>query len=139
MPYTGILTSGPPTKHQKAILDKIAPHIYSKHHYHLNTFVGQLAAVVFFFVMKTSEYSTTPKGETNKKRILQKGDIKFYRKQRKLTHTTSYIHLAEKVSLTFCTHLKGTNNKTVTHWWTGKNFFPVQFCVNIITRLESYP
>ena len=48
--------------------------------------------------MRSCEYSTTPKGEDKRKRILQKGDIRFYRKRRELFHDSGILHLADKVS-----------------------------------------
>ena len=44
---------------------------------------------------------------TTRKRILQKGDIQFYRKHRELSHNSGILHLADKVSLTFRTQKNG--------------------------------
>ena len=65
----------PPTKHQKAILEKLFLHIYKRTDTHLNTSIVQLIAGAFFFGIRPYEYSTTPKGEYKCTCILQKGDI----------------------------------------------------------------
>ena len=70
---------------------------------HLNTAIGQLIAGAFFFGMRSCEYFTTPKGEDKGTRILQKGDIRFYRKCREISHDSGILHLADKVSPTFRT------------------------------------
>ena len=103
----GYKTLDPPTKHQKPILEKLVLHIYKRTDTHLNTAIGQLIAGEFFFGMRSCEYSTTPKGEDKRTRILQKGDIRFYRKRRELSHDSGILHLSDKVSPTFCTQKNG--------------------------------
>ena len=69
--------------------------------------------------------------------ILRKGNIKLYRKRRKLLYIIRRLHLAEKMSPTFRMQKNGVKNATVTQWRTGKHLFPVQFWVDIATRLDS--
>ena len=64
-----------------------------------------------------------------------KGDIKLYSKQCDLLHSSVYIHLSDKVSLTFRTQNNGVKNSTLTQWWTGKNLCPVQIWADIIIIL----
>ena len=52
---TGLKISGPPTKHQKAILAKLVFHIYRKQHSHLSTAIGKIIAGEFFFGMQSCE------------------------------------------------------------------------------------
>ena len=87
--------------------------------------------------MQSCEYSTTPKWENKKTHILWKGDIRFYRKRRDLPHISGCLHLADKVSLKLRTQKNGAKNAIVTQWRTGKHLFPVQFWVDIATRLDS--
>ena len=94
-------------KHQKAITAKLVLHIYKRTNTHLNTAIGQLITGAFFFGMRSCKYSTTPKGEDKRTRILQKGDIHFYIKLRKLSHDSGILHLADKVSPTFHTQKNG--------------------------------
>ena len=84
-------------KQQKSLPAKLVLHIYKRTNTHLNTAIGQLIAGAFFFGMKSCKYSTTPKGGDKRTRILQKGDIRFYRKCRKLSHNIGILHLADKV------------------------------------------
>ena len=56
------------------------------------TLVSSFAASV-----RQNQFGTTRKG------ILQKGDIRFYRKRRELSHDSGILHLADKVSPTFRT------------------------------------
>ena len=107
-----------PTKHQKAIPENLVLHIYKWTDTHLNTAIGQLIAGAFYFGMWSCEYSTNPKGEDKRTRILQKGDIHFYRKLRELSHDSGILHLADKVSQTFRTQKNGVKNATVTQWRT---------------------
>ena len=57
----------------------------------------------------------------------------------KTAHSSSSIHLEEKLYQTFTTHKNGVINVTETQCWTGKHLCLVQFWANIITMLESYP
>ena len=103
----------PPTKHQKAVPAKIAYNIYSKQHSYLIIDLLQPVIGAFFFYMRSCEYSKTPKRETNRK-ILRKGDVKFYRKHRKITHSSILFYLLEKLYPTFQVHKNSINNYTVT-------------------------
>ena len=75
---------------------------------------------------------------TTRKRILQKGDIQFYRKRRELSHNSGILHLADKVSPTFHTQKNGVKNATVTQWRTTTTFCPMRIWAEIIIRLDSY-
>ena len=139
MQLWGYRSLEPPNKHQKAILDKLVIHIYNEKHYQLITTNSQLIAVDFFFGIRSCEYSTNPKGEEKKTRILRMGDIILYRKRRKLTHNIGRIHLAYKVSPNLRTYKNGVKNATYTQWRTGKHLWPVHIWADIILRLDSYP
>ena len=129
----------PPTKHQKSIPDKLVFHIYNKKYSHLITAIMKLVAGYFFFVMRSCDYSATPKGGHKQTRILWKGDIKFYRKRHELPHSSGCLHLGVKVSPTFRTQINGVENATVTQWWTGKHLCLVQVFSDIVTRLYLCP
>ena len=116
----------PPTKHQTSMPEKLVLYIYKRTDTHLNTAIGELIAGAFFFGMRSCKYSTTPKGEDKHTRILQKGDIHFYRKRREFPHNSGILHLSDKVSLTFRTQKKGFKNATVTQWWTTTTICPVR-------------
>ena len=64
--------------------------------------------------MQSFEYSTTTKGENKQTHTLQKGDIRFYRKRRELTHNSGILNLDDKVPSTFHTQKNGVKNDTVT-------------------------
>ena len=84
------------------------------------------------------EYSTTPKGEDKRTCILQKGDIRFYRKCREFSHNSGILHLADKASPTFRTQKNGVKNATVTQCRTTTTLCPVHIWAEIIIRLDSY-
>ena len=128
-----------PTKHQNSISAKLVFHIYKKQHSHLSTAIVQLISGAFFLCIQSCEYSKTPMRGNKRTRILWKGGIMLYRKQRKLLHGIDCIHLVYKVSPTFRTQKNGVKNATVTQWRTGKHIFMVWFWADIITRLKSYP
>ena len=134
----GLQTLDPPTKYQKAIPAKLVLHIYKRTDTHLNTSIGQLIAGTFFFGMQSCEYSTTPKGEDKRTRILHKGDIHFYMKRREVSHESGILHLADKVSPTFRTQKNGVKNATMTQWRTTTTICPVNIWAEIIIRLDSY-
>ena len=94
-------------KHNKAIPAKLVFHIYNKQHSHLSTAIVQLVTGAFFFYMQFCEYSTTPKGGNKITCIIQKGGIRFYRKQLELLNSIGFIHLTYKVSSTFRTKKNG--------------------------------
>ena len=75
---------------------------------------------------------------TTSKRILQKGDIRFYRKCRGLSHDSGILHLADKVSLILRTQKNGVKNSIVTQWRTTTTLCPVRVWAEIIIRLDSY-
>ena len=68
-------------------------------------------------------------------RILQKGDIQFYRKYHELPHDSGILHLTDKLSPTFRTQKNGVKNATVTQWRTNKNLCPVRIWAGIIIIL----
>ena len=105
----------------------------------LSTSIGQLIAGDFFFGMKSCEYYTTPNGDNKQINILRKGEIRFYRKQRELMHSSGCIHLEEKESLKFRTQNNGVTNTTLTQWRTGKHLCQVKLWSDIIIRMEPYP
>ena len=129
----------PTKKHQKYIPEKLALHIYRQTNTDLNTAIGQLIAGAFFFGIRSCEYSTTPKGENKRTRILQKGGIHSYRKCRKISHDSGILHLSDKVSLIFLTHKKGVKNATVTQWRTTTTLCLVGIWAEIVIQLDSYP
>ena len=135
----GYKSVDPSTKQQKAIPDNLVIHIYSKHHYHLITSIGQIITGDLLFGMISCEYYTTPKGENKKTCILRKGGIKFYREWHKIIHSSSRIHFSDKALLTYRKQKNGVKNKTATQCQTGKQLFSVRIWANIITRLGSYP
>ena len=127
----GYKSLDPPKKHQKSIQTKLVFHIYKKHYSHLSTAIGKLIVGAFFFGIRSCEYSTKPKQENKQTRILQKGDIRLYRKQRELLYSRDCIHLEYKVSLTFRTQKNGVKNSIVTQWRTGKNRCPLVYQIAI--------
>ena len=126
----------PTTKHQKYTPENLLLHIYKRTNTHLNTAIGQLIVGAFLFGMRSCNYSTTPKGEDKNTRILQKGDINFYRKCRGLYHDSGILHLSDKASPTFFTQKNGVKNATVTQWRTATTLCPVRIWAEIIIGLE---
>ena len=122
-------------KHQKAIPEKLVLQIYKRENTHLNTAIVQLITGAFFFGMRYCKYSTTPKVEDKRTRILQKGDIRFFRKRCELSHVIEILSMTNKVSPTFYTQ----KNATVTQWRTTKTLCLVRIWEKIIIRLYSYP
>ena len=129
----------PTKKHQKSIPENLALHIYRQTNTDPNTAIGQLNAGAFFFGIRSCEYSTTPKGENKRTRILQKGGIRSYRKRRKISHDSGILHLSDKVSLIFLTQKNGVKNAIVTQWRTTTTLCPVDIWAEIIIQLDSYP
>ena len=114
-------------------------HIYNQTNTHLNTDIVQLIAGAFFFGMRLCEYSTTPKGDTKRTRILQKGHIQFYIKRRELTQDSRILHLVNKLSPTFCTQKNAVKNGTIKQWRTTTSLSLVSIWAEIIIELDSYP
>ena len=129
----------PTTKHQKSIPENLALHIYRQTNTDPNTAIGQLIAGTFFFGVRSCKYSTTPKGEYKRTRILQKGGMRSYRKRRELSHDSGILNLSDKVSLIFLTQKNGVKNATVTQWRTTTTLCPVGIWAEIIIQLGSYP
>ena len=75
---------------------------------------------------------------TTRKRIRQKGGIRFYRKRGEISHDSGILHLAYKVSPIFRTQKNGVKNATVTQWRTTTTLCPVHIWAEIIIRLDSY-
>ena len=134
----GYKTLDPPTKQHKSIPAKLVLYIYKRTDTHLNTSIGQLIAGAFLFSMRSCKYSTTPKGEDKRTRILQKGDIRFYRKRREFSHGSGILHLADKVSPTFRTQKNRGKNATVIQWQTPTTLCSVHIWAEIVIRMDSY-
>ena len=88
--------------------------------------------------MRSCNDSTTPKGGDKLTHILQKEDIRFYRKRRELSHNSGILHLADKVSPTFRKQKNGVKNATVTQWRTAKTLYPVRIWAETIIQLDLY-
>ena len=116
----------PPTKQQKSIPANPVLHIYREKNSHLSIAIGQLIAGAFLFGVRSFKYTTTTKRENKVTYIMQKGDTKFFIKQRKLTHSRSHINSSEKVFLTIWTQKNGVRNATATQWQTCKHLSLVQ-------------
>ena len=95
-----------------------------------------MIAGAFLFGIQVYDYFTTPKGGNKKTRTLRKGDIKYYRKRRKLPHSSGHLHLAGKESPTFRTQKNGVKNAIVTQWRTLENIYLVQVFADIVTTLN---
>ena len=76
--------------------------------------IGKLVESDFFFGMWSCDYSKIPKGEAKLTHTLQKGNIIFCRKFRKLTQNSGCIHLVDKASPTFSKNNNGINNTILT-------------------------
>ena len=75
---------------------------------------------------------------TTRKRNIQKGDIRFYRKRRNISHDSGILHLANNVYPTLHTQKNGVKNTTVTQCWTTTTLCLVRIWLKIIIRLDSY-
>ena len=82
--------------------------------------------------MQSCKYSKNPKREDKLTHILQKGDIRFYRKLRKPSHDSGILHMDDKVSPEFRTQKNGVKNATVTQWRTATTLYPVHIWAEII-------
>ena len=60
-------------------------------------------------------------------------------KRYKITYIRSPIHLVYTVYPMVLTHKNGTNNDTVTQWYTYKHIFLVKIWEDIIREIDSYP
>ena len=88
--------------------------------------------------MRSCEYSTTTKGVEKRTHILQKGDILFNRKCRKISNGSGILHLEDKVSPKPRTQKIGVKNATVTQWRTATTLCSVRIWAEIIIQLDSY-
>ena len=129
----------PKMKHHKCIPAKLVLHIYKQTNNYMKTSIDQLIEGAFFFGMQSCEYHTTPKGESKCTRILQKGDIPFYRKIREITHDRGILHISNEVPLKLRTEKNGVKDATSTQWRTTTTLCLVRIWAEIIIRLESHP
>ena len=67
----------PPMKHEIYIPAKPELYIYNKTNTHVNIEIGKLLTGAFFFGIRSSEYSTTPKEDNKWTRLLNKEDKRF--------------------------------------------------------------
>ena len=75
---------------------------------------------------------------TTREKNLQKGDIRFYRKRRDISHDSGILHMADKASPPFHTQKNGVKNATVKQWRTTTTLYPVRIWAEIIIQLDSY-
>lgn len=110
--------------------------------------MGQLLTGALFFAMRSCEYSTTPKQEEKKTKLLRLRNIRFFSRDKKGFMTTidhssplSSLSEAECISITFEDQKNGEKNACITQHKASrqKDLCPVRAWAALVHRIMSYP
>ena len=92
----------------------------------------------FFFACRSCEYSQV-EGE-RKTKVIEVGNIDFYKGKRKLPHHSSLLPFADCVSITFVLQKNNMIYDTTTHYRSGdRKLCPVLRWANVVYRIRGYP
>ena len=144
----GYKNEDPSTKHQACLPLLVWKNIYNDHSNSLNTAMGQLLTGALFFAMRSCEYSSTPKQEEKKTKLLRLRNLRFFSRDKKgfmhtIPHSSSpkILSAAECISITFEDQKNGEKNACITQHRASrhKDLCPVRAWAKLVCRIMSYP
>lgn len=102
--------------------------------------ITQLTIGAFYFAMRSCEYLKVPKQEDKKTKQLTLRNIAFYLDGTLLPHSSTSLHNASSVSITFETQKNSRKFDTITQWRTTHDTLcPVCQWAALIKRIRAYP
>ena len=100
--------------------------------------ISELAAAAHFWAMRSCEYSKVSRAEQRQTKQLCLRNIVFIKNGNFLTHTSTMLHLADCISITFERQKNDRKSDTVTQWRTSDPIMcPVKLWASIVTRILS--
>jgi hypothetical protein len=134
----GFKNSDPSPTPQKAVSPRVIRAIASATDTPLDWAIGQLVVGAFFFAMRSCEYSSVS-GERRTK-LLELRNIRFYKNNRELSAASTFLHLADCVSITFFFQKNGQCDETITmHRTQDPRLCPVRSWAGICSRIRGFP
>ena len=101
--------------------------------------MGNLTAAAHFWAMRSCEYLKVTKAEQRQMKQLCLRNIAFIKNGEILDHSSTKLHLADCVSVTFERQKNDRKSDTVTQWRTKDPILcPVKIWASMITRILSY-
>jgi hypothetical protein len=128
----------PPEKQQVALTGTILQELRNLALTKLEKAMCDLFTGAFFFAMRSCEYLKVSGKRRTK--IIELGNIRFFKGRRELTHSDKNLKNADSVSITFELQKRDKKSDTVTHHRSNdKIICPVIIWANIVQRIRSYP
>ena len=102
--------------------------------------IADLIGGAFFFACRSCEYCNVP-GTERKTKIIEIGNVQFFKGNRELHHLDKLLHCADSVSVTFVLQKNDSMYETVTQWATGDadGLCPVKRWARLVQRIRSHP
>jgi hypothetical protein len=101
--------------------------------------MGNLTAATHFWVMRSCEYLKITKAEQQQTKQLCLCNIAFIKNGEILDHSSTKLHLADWVSVTFERQKNDRKSDTVTQWRTKDPILrPMKIWASIVTQILSY-
>ena len=128
----------PPSKQQAALTGTILRELNNLALTRLEKVMCELFTGAFFFAMRSCEYLKVSGKRRTK--IIELGNIRFFKGRRELTHSDKNLRKADSVSITFELQKRDTKSDTITQYKSNdKRLCPVIIWANIVQRIRSYP
>jgi hypothetical protein len=128
----------PASKKQKAVTPGLIRKVYDMASTKQDEAIGDLVGGAYFFACRSCEYSDVY-GERRTKKLC-KGNIKFLKDKRILSHRSALLHLADSVTIQFDTQKNEQRFEDVTQHDSGDLVLsPTRRWANVIRRLEQIP
>lgn len=99
--------------------------------------IQDLIVLAYFFMMRSCEYSETPKKEEKRTKMIELGDITFIVNGREVLWNGN-INNATEVLITFRNQKNGEKMETVSASKTGKDLCPCLAAIRLVKRIRSY-
>jgi len=102
--------------------------------------IAQLVTLAFFFAMRSCEYSKMSSEESKRTEIICLRNIRFYRNNRLVPHTSPNLHNADMVNITFEFQKNDERNESVGMFAAGadNDMCPVKVTTAIVRRVRGY-
>jgi hypothetical protein len=101
--------------------------------------MGNLTAATHFWVMRSCEYLKITKAEQQQTKQLCLRNIAFIKNGEILDHSSTKLHLADCISVTFERQKNDRKSDTVTQWRTKDPILrPMKIWASIVTQILSY-
>ena len=128
----------PAVKHQRALTIEFILKLYFQHATPVDTCMGPLIILAFFFAMRSCEYLTINSEQRTK--LLRIQDIRFFQERKDIAQNRATNHLADIICITFRDQKNGEKDEMITlSRTTDPIMCPVRQGACIVNRILAIP